>query len=202
MDLVKNGKLLCSLRKAKGLTQKQVADKLGVLPKTVSKWETGRGFPDVSTVSALSDILEVSEKTLLSGYLDKNSTDAGNMKRIKFYVCDSCGSIIQGVGNGQVICCGKQQKPLSKKPANGAHAVTVSEIEGDFFLEFAHPMEKEHYISFVAYVCSDRTLTVKLYPEQAATVRFPKMYGGKLYCYCNKHGLFEFSERFRYDFSS
>ncbi len=41
MNLCKNGELICSLRKAKGMTQKQVADKLGVLPKTVSKWETG-----------------------------------------------------------------------------------------------------------------------------------------------------------------
>lgn len=40
MDLNKTGKLLCDLRKIKGLTQKQVAERLGVLPKTVSKWET------------------------------------------------------------------------------------------------------------------------------------------------------------------
>ena len=41
MDLIKNGKLLYDLRKSKGMTQKQVADKLGIVPKTVSKWETG-----------------------------------------------------------------------------------------------------------------------------------------------------------------
>lgn len=49
MNLRKNGKLLCDLRKAKGMTQKEVDDKLGIVPKTVSKWETGHGFPDVST---------------------------------------------------------------------------------------------------------------------------------------------------------
>ena len=41
MNLSKNGELLRDLRKSRGMTQKQVADRLGVLPKTVSKWETG-----------------------------------------------------------------------------------------------------------------------------------------------------------------
>lgn len=51
-------------------------------------------------------------------------------------------------------------------------------------------MTKEHYISFISYVTFDRTLTLKLYPEQDSSARFPRMYGGKLYYYCNKHGLF------------
>lgn len=87
MDLIKFGKLLCDLRKAKGLTQKQVADNLGILPKTVSKWETGHGFPDVSVVSSLADILGVSERTLLFGNLTQNIQEVGNMKKTKFYVC-------------------------------------------------------------------------------------------------------------------
>lgn len=192
MDLEKNGKLLCSLRKAKGLTQKQVADKLGILPKTVSKWETGRGFPDVSTLSALADIFGVSEKALLLGDLSPNSSESGNMKRTKFYVCPSCGSIINSVGNSSIICCGKKLTPLKPKPADNKHSLKISEIEGDFCIELDHEMTKEHYISFLAYVCYDRVLTVKLYPEQDCFVRFPKMYGGKFYYYCKKHGLFEY----------
>lgn len=191
MDLNKNGKLLCDLRKAKGLTQKQVADKLGVVPKTVSKWETGHGFPDVSTVSALADILGVSEKTILSGDLEQNLESANNMKRTKFYVCPCCGSFLQGTGNGQVVCCGKQLEALKAVSADDEHAINVSEIEDDYYIEFNHEMTKEHYISFVSYVRFDRVLTVKLYPEQDSAVRFPKMYGGKIYFYCSKHGLFE-----------
>lgn len=191
MDLSKNGKLLCDLRKAKGMTQKQVADRLGVLPKTVSKWETGHGFPDVSTVSALADILGVSERTVLSGNLELNTEEAGNMKKIKFYVCPCCGSFTQGTGSSQVICCGKQLEPLKAAAADDEHAARISEIEDDYYIEFNHEMTKEHYISFAAYVRFDRVLTVKLYPEQDPAVRFPKMYGGKIYYYCNKHGLFE-----------
>ena len=197
MDLNKNGKLLCDLRKAKGLTQKQVADKLGIVPKTVSKWETGHGFPDVSTVSALADILGVSEKTILSGDLEQNLESANNMKRTKFYVCPCCGSFLQGTGNGQVVCCGKQLEALTAVSADDEHTINISEIEDDFYIEFNHEMTKEHYISFVSYVRFDRVLTIKLYPEQDSAVRFPKMYGGKIYFYCSKHGLFEYQMKSR-----
>ena len=192
MDLNKNGKLLCDLRKAKGLTQKQVADKLGIVPKTVSKWETGHGFPDVSTVSALADILGVSEKTILSGEMSQNLESANNMKRTKFYVCPCCGSVMQGTGNSQVVCCGKQIEALNAVSVDDEHAINISEIEDDYYIEFNHEMTKEHYISFVSYVKFDSVLTVKLYPEQDSAVRFPKMYGGKIYFYCSKHGLFEY----------
>ena len=197
MDLNKNGKLLCDLRKAKGMTQKQVADKLGIVPKTVSKWETGHGFPDVSTVSALADILGVSEKTILSGDLEQNLESANNMKRTKFYVCPHCGSFLQGTGNGQVVCCGKQLEALTAVSADNEHTINISEIEDDYYIEFNHEMTKEHYISFVSYVRFDRVLTVKLYPEQDSAVRFPKMYGGKIYFYCSKHGLFEYQMKSR-----
>ena len=192
MDLIKNGKLLCDLRKAKGMTQKQVADKLGVVPKTISKWETGHGFPDVSTVSTLADILGVSEKTILSGSLDLNLEEAGNMKNTKFYVCPCCRSFIQGTGNAQIICCGKQLDALKASPLDNEHMINISEIEYDYYVEFNHEMTKDHYISFVSYVMFDRVITVRLYPEQCSAVRFPKMYGCKIYFYCNKHGLFEY----------
>ena len=197
MDLNKNGKLLCDLRKAKGMTQKKVAEKLGIVPKTVSKWETGHGFPDVSTVSALADILGVSEKTILSGELEQNLESANNMKRTKFYVCPLCGSFLQGTGNGQVVCCGKQLEALKATSADDEHTINVSEIEDDYYIEFNHEMTKEHYISFVSYVRFDRVLTIKLYPEQDCAVRFPKMYGGKIYFYCSKHGLFEYQMKSR-----
>ena len=191
MDLNKNGRLLYNLRKKKGMTQKEVADILGILPKTVSKWETGHGFPDVATISKLAEVLGVSEKTILSGNLDVNREDAGNMKRTKFYVCPDCGSFMQGVGNSQVMCCGKQLKALNAVSADAEHTINISEIEDDYYIDFNHEMAKEHYISFVSYVRLDRVLTIKLYPEQEGAVRFSKMRGGKLCWYCSKHGLFE-----------
>ena len=191
MDLVKSGNLFRRLRKEKGLTQKQVADKLGILPKTVSKWETGKGFPDVSIISALSEILGVSEKILLTGNLTQNKTETGNMKKIKFFVCPHCGSFIQGTGEYNVTCCGIFLEKLTAKTADEEHMANISVIENDFYIEFNHPMTKEHFITFVSYAGVDRVLTIRLYPEQNPAVRFPKMFGGKLYYYCNNHGLFE-----------
>lgn len=192
MDLAKSGQLLRDLRKAKGFTQKQVADRLGVLPKTVSKWETGKGFPDVSVVSELSEILGVSEKIILSGSLVKNKAETGNVKRTKFYICPCCGSFMQGVGGCAIICCGKTVEGLKSNQPDDKHKPKVSHIENDFYIEFDHEMTKEHYIKFVSYVGFDRVLTVRLYPEQNPSVRFPVMRGGKLYYYCSKHGLFEY----------
>ena len=191
MDLVKQGKLLSYLRRANGLTQKQVADRLGIVAKTVSKWETGKGFPDVSVISALADILGVSERVLLSGTLNKNSNQTGNIKKTKFYLCPYCGSMIEGTGEFEIICCGKPIEKLTAQQPDGDHLITVSEIENDFYIEFNHDMTKEHFIRFVAYIGFDRILLVRLYPEQASAVRFPKMYGGKFYYCCSEHGLFE-----------
>lgn len=190
MDLNKNGKLLADLRRGKGMTQRQVAERLGVQPKTVSKWETGHGFPEVSMLSRLADVLGVSERMLLAGHLTENREEAGNMKRTKFYVCPTCHGILQGTGEGQIICCGKPVAPLTPQPTDEAHGVRISAIEDDYYIELDHEMEKDHFIRFVAYVGYDRVLTVRLYPEGNAAIRFPKMHGGKLYVCCSRHGLF------------
>lgn len=175
------------------MTQKNVADCLGVLPKTVSKWETGHGFPDVSTVMALADILGVSAETILSGDLAENEEEKGNMKKIKFYVCPKCGNILTQTGSGEIVCCGSKLNSLEVKKSDDGHKLKVETIENDFYITFNHSMTKEHFINFAAYVGFDRVMIIRLYPEQGGEMRFPKMYGGKLYYCCNKHGLFEMS---------
>ena len=192
MDLIKNGELLRVLRKEKGLTQKALAEKLGVVPKTISKWETGRGFPDTSSLSLLADVLGVSEKSLLLGGLEQNKKETGNVQKTKFYVCPCCGSFLQGVGDFQVFCCGKTLEFLRAKQVEGVHTPTISEIENDFYVEFPHEMTKEHHVVFVAYIGVDRVLTIRLYPEQDCAVRLPKVCAGKIVFYCNQHGLFEY----------
>ena len=191
MDLIQNGKLLRKLRKDKGLTQKELAEKLGVVAKTVSKWETGNGFPDVSTLSALADILSVNERSLLCGALTQSQQNSGNVRNTKFYACPYCGSVVQGIGDYKISCCGKTLTPLQAKPLDEEHALTLTEIEDEFYLEINHKMRKEHYIPFIAYIGTDRVLTLRLYPEQECAVRIPKAYSGKIVYYCNKHGLFE-----------
>lgn len=194
MDLNKNGKLLCDLRKAKGMTQKQVADKLNICAKTVSKWETGHGFPDVSAICELSKILGVSSDTILAGRLIQNAEETGNMKKIKFYVCPECGNVLTQTGKGEITCCGKKLTPFAAQKCGSEHVLNVETIEDDFYITWNHSMTKEHYLNFAAYVKCDSIFIVRLYPEQSGEVRFPKLYGGKLYFCCNKHGLFEYSK--------
>ena len=191
MDLLKTGKLIAKLRLEKGLTQKAVAEAMGITPKTVSKWETGRGFPDVSLIPQLSGIFQVDIQKLIDGELPKTKQEAGNMKRTKFYVCEQCGNILTSVGDAEILCCGRKLSPLSPKEPDDAHRLSVELVEDDFYITFPHSMTKEHYISFISYVRFDRVLTLKLYPEQDGEARFPRMRGGMMYYFCSNHGLFE-----------
>ncbi len=191
MDLNKTKVLLSDLRKAKNLTQSEVAAKLGVLAKTVSKWETGHGFPDIESVPKLAEILGVSAETLLSGSIKQNTEDKGNMKKIDFYVCPDCGNVVFQTGKGEVLCCGKKLQPLSVKEADEKHLAKIEQIEDDCFITFDHEMTKKHYISFVAGIKYDSVVITRLYPEQNAEARIPRAYGKRIIFYCTNHGLFE-----------
>ena len=144
----------------------------------------------MSIVSALADIFGVSEKTILSGDLELNLEEAGNMKRTKFYVCPSCASFFEGTGNPQIICCGKQIEALDAKALDEEHAVNISEIEGDYYIEFNHEMTKEHYVSFVAFATGDQIQLYKQFPEWALQVHIPKKKHGMLLWFDTRDGLF------------
>lgn len=189
MDCIKAGKLILSLRKEKNMTQKEVADAMGISDKTISKWERGLGFPDVSLLGDLSNIFDVNIEKILLGDLEPNDADGGNMTRIKFYVCTSCSNVINSTSEAEVSCFGRKLKPLIPILENVEHETNIQEIENDYYITIEHEMTKSHFISFVACVSYNRVLITKLYPEQNAELRIPKMYGGKLYFYCNQHGL-------------
>lgn len=189
MDCSKVGKLISDLRKEQKMTQKQLADVLNISDKAISKWERGLGCPDVSLWQELSQIFGVNIEKILSGELEPNSKDGGNMKKVKFFVCPSCGNMITSTGEAEVSCCGRKLNALVPQSSDEKHHAHVEIIEEDYYITFSHEMSKEHYLNFVAYVSYDRILLVKLYPEQNAEVRFPKLPGGKLYFGCNQHGL-------------
>ncbi len=189
MDCVKIGKLIARLRKEKKLTQKNIADVLGIQSKTVSKWECGLGCPDLSLWPELSAILGVDIKQMMEGDITPNKTDNGNIDKIRFYVCTSCGNILVSTGSASIFCCGRKLERVLPSDTHIAPEITVEETDNDYYITFAHPMTKEHYLSFVAYVKSDRLFLNRLYPEQSPTCRFPITTGGKLYAYCIKHGL-------------
>jgi transcriptional regulator with XRE-family HTH domain len=197
MDCKKVGELLLFLRKESGMTQKQVADRMNISDKTISKWERGLGCPDITLLEDLSNLFKVNIEKILSGDLEPSNLQAGNLKRTKFYICPNCANISYSTGNADISCCGRKLSPLRAAMAEEKHSALIEEIEGEYYIRFNHEMSKTHFIHFVAYVLSDRVLLVKLYPEQEAAVRLPIMsggalqqrFGGTLYYYCSQHGL-------------
>lgn len=190
MDHYVTGPAIKSLREAKKLTQKQLAQLLRVSDKTISKWETQKGLPDISLLEPLAQTLGVSVAELLRGECITNANRAGNMLRTKFYVCPVCGNVIHTLGESMVSCCGIALPVQEAEAPDEDHAIRVERIENDYYVTLAHPMTKTHFLSFLAYLTSDRVHLVKLYPEQDAQVRFPMQGSGFLYAYCNRHGLF------------
>lgn len=189
MNNENTGKLILRLRKENHMTQKQLADAMNISDKTISKWERGLGLPDVSLLRELSEILGINVERLLSGDLKADDKDGGNMKKLKFYVCQECGNVITATGGGEISCCGRKLAVLTAKPADESHRLNVQEIENDYYVTFSHDMSKDHHVSFVAYVTWDRVLLIKLYPEQNPEVRFPRMQKGKIYFHCSNDGL-------------
>ncbi len=193
MDCIKIGNLIARLRKEKNLTQKDIAEALGIQSKTVSKWECGLGCPNLSLWPELSAILGVDMTQLMEGEITPNKPDVGNIDKVRFYVCSSCGNILFSTGSASIFCCGRKLEHLLPKDSTEVMKISVEEMDTDHFISFDHPMTKEHYISFVAYVKSDRVLLNRLYPEQSASCRIPIIKGGKLYIYCIEHGLMVYS---------
>lgn len=178
------------LREKKHMTQSELAEKLCVSDKTVSKWETGKGFPDISLLEELAKALDVSVPELLSGTPVSNTNVSANMAKVRFYVCPVCGNIITGVGPAVVSCHGITLPPLESESAGGEHDISVSNVEDEYFVTSSHPMTKEHYISFMASVSCERLQLVKLYPEGPAETRLPRRMMEKIYFYCSRDGLF------------
>ena len=185
------GPAIKRLREERGLTQTQLAQRIGVSDKAVSKWETGRGLPDISLVEALANSLGVSVPELMNGEQIVNRNTGCNVLRAKFYVCPLCGNVLTSMGDALISCCGVTLPPLEAETAEGDHAITLERVEDETFVTVEHPMTKEHYISFLAFVSSDRVQFVKLYPEGEAQTRLQLRGHGVLYASCNRHGLFK-----------
>ena len=189
MNTYITGNTIKSIREAKGITQTQLAEMIGVTGKAVSKWETGKGLPDISLLQPLATALDISVMALMTGEQATNRNRAANMLRTKFYVCPVCGNILHAMGGALVSCCGITLPALEAEPFDEDHALTIEKVEDEHFVSVRHDMSKQHYISFLAFVTGDRMQFVKLYPEGEAQTRLQLRGRGFLYGYCNRHGL-------------
>ena len=189
MDNYVTGAAIKRLRENKNMTQASLAEILDVSPKTVSKWVTAKGLPDISLLDSIASALGVSVMALMSGFSGVNRNISGNMLRSKFYVCPICGNILHTMGEATISCCGVILPPLEAEEIDSAHEIVMEPVEDEQFVYVRHDMTKKHFISFLAYVNSDRLSLVKLYPEGNAECRFQIRGGGYIYLYCNHHGL-------------
>ena len=190
MDLIKTGNLIRQLRIEHGMTQKQLADKMNISDKTISKWERGLGCPDVTLLAQLSQILSVNINEMLEGVLNTNDAVGGNMKKTNYFVCPTCGNISLCTGNASVSCCGRTLTALEAKKASDEEKLKISEVEDEWYIETDHPMTRENYISFVAFATGDKIQMTKLYPEWDMQVRVQRRGHGKLIWYSTTKGLF------------
>lgn len=189
MNTYITGATIKALREKKGLTQAALADQLAISSKAVSKWETGKGLPDITLIEPLAQALGVSVLELLSGNAVTNRNISSNILRSKFYICPLCGNVLRASGDALVSCCGITLPPLEAEATDPDHEIRLEQVEDEYFLTIDHPMTKQHFISFIAHLTSDRVDFVKLYPEGNAQIRMQLRGGGYLYIYCNRHGL-------------
>ncbi len=214
MENFLTGKIIKELRQKKGLTQKELAEKLEVSDKAISKWETNRGYPDITLLESLAFTLGISVAELLTGTNSVNNNRSANMRKTLFYVCPLCGNIFHSTGQGFISCCGisllplEAEEPDKKEQAfeetseenssyqdgpsfDESHVLHVERIEDEYFVTTTHPMTKTHYLSFIASVCDNSVTITKLYPESTVEARFKIRQTNELYYFCNHHGLYK-----------
>ena len=190
MNQYVTGAVIKELREKNNLTQSELADKLCISDKTVSKWETGKGYPDISLLEPLAKNLGVSITELISGNTINNVNVSANMLRSNFYVCPVCGNVIHSMGQAVIHCHGIQLSPCQEETTNENHMIFIEKVEDEYYIRIEHDMTKQHYISFIAGLSSDKVQLIKLYPEGNAEARMKINGVKKILFYCNRDGLF------------
>lgn len=126
INQTETGMLIRTLRQKKGITQLELAEMIGVSDKAVSKWERGRGLPDIEFFPKLAKALNVDSETLLRGVIETNSASNGNMKKMNFFVCPKCGNLLFSTDDADISCCGEKLSPLkTKKAEDGERLINV-----------------------------------------------------------------------------
>ena len=190
MNQYVTGAVIRELREKNKMTQLQLAERLGVSDKTVSKWETAKGYPDITLLEPIAEVFKISVTELISGNTVHNANVSANMLRSKFYVCPVCGNVIHSMGEAAIHCHGILLTPMEAEPADERHMLSIERVEDEYYVRIDHSMTKEHYISFAAAASSDEMQMVKLYPEGNAEARFKIRGVRRIFYYCNRDGLF------------
>lgn len=190
MNQYVTGAVIKSLREKKNMTQAEFAQRLCVSAKTISKWETAKGYPDISLLEPIASVLGVSVTELISGNAVHNANVSANMLRSLIYVCPVCGNILHSMGESVIQCHGILLTPCQAEETDENHMIFIERVEDEYYVRIEHDMTKQHYITFVAALSADKLQMIKLYPEGNAEARFKINGVRKILFYCNRDGLF------------
>lgn len=190
MNQYVTGAVIKDLREKNHMTQAELAERLCVSDKTISKWETAKGYPDISLLEPIAKVFAISITELISGNAVSNVNVSANMLRSKFYVCPVCGNVIHSMGEAVIHCHGITLAPCQPEETDEHHMIFIERVEDEYFIRIDHDMTKQHYISFIAGLSSDKLQMIKLYPEGNAEARIKINGVKKIFFYCNRDGLF------------
>lgn len=189
MDNYITGTTIKELREKQHMTQSGLAGKIGDSDKAVSKWETGKGLPDITLIEPLAEALGISVMELLSGEFVTNGNRSANMQKTKIYVCPICGNVIRATGEAVISCCGITLPAMEAEEPDEEHLMDIDRSDGEYYVVMDHEMTKSHFVSFIAYATGGTFEMIKLYPEGNAEARFRSRGHGYIYSCCNRHGL-------------
>ncbi len=190
MDHYVTANVIRELREKKHMTQMELAERLHVSDKTVSKWENGKGYPDITLLQPIADVFHISVSELLAGTAVQNTNVSGNMRRSHFYICPLCSNVLFSMGEAMISCHGITLKPEPMEQDDEEHMMFIERIEDEYYVRVDHAMTKSHYISFIAGIGNDHMEMVKLYPEGPAEARLRIAGTKRIVCYCNRDGMF------------
>lgn len=190
MNQYVTGAVIRKLREKNNMTQAELAVRLNVSDKTISKWETAKGYPDISLLEPIAKVFGISITELISGNAVSNVNVSANMLRSRFYVCPVCGNVIHTMGEAVINCHGVLLTPAQAEETDEQHKIFIEKVEDEYYVRIEHDMTKKHYISFIAALSSDKIQMIKLYPEGNPEARFKINGVKKIFFYCNKDGLF------------
>lgn len=143
MDQYITGAAIKGLRERNGMTQLQLAERLGVSDKTVSKWETGKGYPDITLMEPIANAFSVSVPELMSGNTVSNSNVSANMMRSRFYVCPVCGNVLHSMGEAVIHCHGVLLQPEEPEETDEKHKIFVERDADEYYVRIEHEMSKK-----------------------------------------------------------
>ena len=142
MNQYVTGAIIKELREKYHLTQAEFAEKINVSDKTVSKWETAKGYPDISLLEPIANVFDISVTELISGNMVSNVNVSANMMRSKFYVCPICGNSIHSMGAAVIQCHGIMLTPCQEEESDENHKIFIERVEDEYYVRIEHDMTK------------------------------------------------------------